>query len=296
MTRFVMACGFWLAGLACARAQVSVELSTDQQQYLPGESLVALVKISNQSGQALRLGKGQDWLTFNVEARGNQPIARNQEPNVEGEYVLESAQVATKKVDIAPCFGLDKPGRYQLSATVRIPQFGQELTTAPKWFDIINGTKSWERDFGVPIPGAPTGQPPEARKFALIQAIHLKELKLYVRLSDVSGSRIMRVMQAGRYVSFSNPQATLDRTNTLHVLWQTGARAYDYVAYNCNGDMVLRQTHDIVAGARPSLKMNSLGDIKVEGGQRRWASNDFPPPGPPTPLKEESKPAPKEQP
>src|SRR5687768_10537568 len=62
-----------LATLCCLStasicAQVRVELSFEQETYLPQEPLYASVRIYNSSGQTLVLGKDDDWLSFTVEA------------------------------------------------------------------------------------------------------------------------------------------------------------------------------------------------------------------------------------
>src|SRR5207249_11768589 len=70
-----------------------------QDQFLPGETLPAAVRISNRSGQTLRLGAEEDWLTFSVEARESAVVAKIGEVPVRGEFVVESSQRATKHVD-----------------------------------------------------------------------------------------------------------------------------------------------------------------------------------------------------
>ena len=60
--------GYWLS--ACwLGAQVTAEVVLDEEYFLPGESIVVSVRISNLSGQTLQLGKDPDWLTFAVEAK-----------------------------------------------------------------------------------------------------------------------------------------------------------------------------------------------------------------------------------
>ena len=45
--------GLTLLALTSARAQVSVEVVLDQEQFLPRESVPAAVRITNRSGQTL---------------------------------------------------------------------------------------------------------------------------------------------------------------------------------------------------------------------------------------------------
>ena len=56
MKRIGLWISFLLAVLAPASAQVTVEVSLDQDQFLPGEAIIAAVRITNRSGQTLRLG------------------------------------------------------------------------------------------------------------------------------------------------------------------------------------------------------------------------------------------------
>src|SRR6059036_1830397 len=96
-------------------AQVSVALALDQDQFLPGESLMVGVRITNFSGQTLHLGKDSDWLRFTVEGRDNYIVPRTGDVPVAGEFDVESSTVVTRRVDVAPYFALTKPGRYLMT-------------------------------------------------------------------------------------------------------------------------------------------------------------------------------------
>lgn len=124
-------------------AQVTVELSMQQQQFLPSESMPVAVKITNQSGQQIHLGAEPDWLTFNVESADGFVVIKNSEVPVLGKFDLESSQMAIKRVDLQPYFSMMKPGRYHVTATVRIPAWSLEVTSAPKHFDIVYGAPLW---------------------------------------------------------------------------------------------------------------------------------------------------------
>ena len=94
------ALGLWL-GLCVAAgspvsAQVTVEVTQDQDQFLPGEALPTAVRITNRSGQTLHLGRDEDWLTFSVQARDVEVVPKTGEVPVVGEFDLESSRVATE--------------------------------------------------------------------------------------------------------------------------------------------------------------------------------------------------------
>ena len=78
-------------------------------------------------------------------------------------------------------------------------------------------------------------------------------------------------------VSFSVPEHQIDKTNNLHVLYQTGPRSFNYSVVNPDGQVILRQTHDYTA-TRPILRPLTEGRVVVAGGIRRIALNDIPAP------------------
>ncbi len=257
-------------------AQVSVDLALDQEQYLPGESLIVGVRITNFSGQTLHLGKDSDWLHLALEGRDNYVVPTTAELPVQGEFQVESSKVVTRRVDVAPCFALTRPGRYTVNATVKLKAWDKELISKPKSFDIIVGTTLWEQDVGMSAPDARPG-PPEVRKYALQQAIHLKQMKLYVRVTDQAGVRVFRVFPIGPLISFSSPEHQIDKSSNLHVLYQTGARSFNYSVINPDGKWLIRQTYEY-SDSRPVLRMAREGRIYVAGGYRRITSDDLPQP------------------
>ncbi len=257
-----------------ASAQVSVVVTSDQEQFLPGEAVPLAVKITNRSGQQLHLGADPAWLTFSVESAEGFIVVKNSEVPVAGEFELESSQMAIKRVNIAPNFVLTKPARYRVTATLHIKSWGATITSLPKTFDVINGAELWSQDFGVPNG---TNAEPAVRKFTLIEANYLREqLRLYVQVSDPAGAMAPVVSALGPMVSFSQPEEQVDRTNRLHVLWQAGARAFNYCIVNPDGTIAQQDIYDNFNG-RPHLTVNQKGEVIVRGGTRRTKSFAVPP-------------------
>jgi hypothetical protein len=268
--------GLTLLARVNAPAQVSVEIVLDQEQFLPSESVPVAVRITNRSGQPLRFGADANWLTFSVESTDGFVVIKNSDVPVSGEFDLDSSQMATKRVDLAPYFVLSRPGRYNLTATVRIKEWHAEVASPAKAFDIINGAKLWSQDFGLPAPAGVTNSAPEVRRYTLIEANYLRsQLRLYVQVSDESGTRVLKVSAVGPLVSFSQPEAKLDRLSNLHVLYQSGARAFTYSVVNPNGDVIQREIYDYF-NSRPRLSVNDNGDVVVTGGVRRIKPAELP--------------------
>src|ERR1043165_644121 len=127
MKTFLLLGLFTLLIAPATHSQIRVEILLDQEQYLPAEPLPAKVRIHNQSGQTLRLGKDEDWLTFALENEDGNVVKQWKNPRVVEEFVLPSASRATKTVDLAPCFDLNKYGSYKVVASVRIPNWKQTV-------------------------------------------------------------------------------------------------------------------------------------------------------------------------
>jgi len=269
---------FVLMAAACSlRAQVTVDVSLDQDDFLPGEAMPMKVRITNRSGQTLQLGKDQDWLTFSIESKDGFVVVKAGEVPVEGEFTLETSKRAIKEVNLAPYFIFPSPGRYSVTASVMIKDWNQQISAAPKAFDIIQGAKLWEQEVGLPVSPDATNNTPELRKYSLYQANYLKRLMLYVQVTAASG-KIYRVFPIGPMLSFGQPEPQVDKLSNLHVLYQDGPRSFNYTVIDSQGNVLLRQTFDMAP--RPKLKVNAEGNIEVVGGARRVTSRDIPPPKP----------------
>lgn len=261
---------FALLGLVGFRAaaQVTVQLEQDQEQFLPAETMPLAAKITNRSGQPIHLGADANWLTFSVESVDGFVVMKNEEVPVQGAFDLESSQLGIKRVDLAPHFVMNKPGRYKITATMHIPDWTATVTSAPKYFDIVHGAKVWSQDFGV---RTGTNAAPEVRKFTLEQANYLKsQLRLYIQLSDGDEARVFRTEALGPMVSFAQPEAQIDPTSRLHVLWQGGAQSFNYCLISPDGKVIQREVYDNFNG-RPRLAVTPEGEVIVHGGTRRGA-------------------------
>jgi hypothetical protein len=258
---------------------VTVVVALDQEQFLPGEPLPVSVKITNFSGQRLHLGAERDWLTFSVESVDGFVVIKNADVPVVGEFDLDSSQMATKKVDLAPYFMLTRSGRYHVVATLRIKEWRAQEASAPKLFDIINGVVLWSQDFGVPEPAGAAGTPghaPEMRKYSLIKANYQSsQMRLYAQVSDALNARVYKISAIGPLISFSEPEAQVDQQSQLHVLYQSGGSLFSYMVMDPEGTIVRRELYDYV-NRHPRLGVDDQGKVTVVGGVRRLHADEMP--------------------
>lgn len=277
MLKRLYAAVFCLLMAVSASAQLRVEVSFEQETYLPKETMNAVVRIYNSSGQTLVLGTNADWLTFSIENSNGSIVEQKKQPDIMGEFTLPSANRARKYVDLAEAFDLSKMGRYYVTATVHIPQWNQSFTCSKHAVvGISTGVKLWEAAFGLPDAN-PDGRP-EIRKFQLVQANHLKELTLFVRITDQSESYTYNIFPLGILMGLSRPEPQLDRWSNLHVLCQNGAHSFRYTVIMPDGMILTRQTWDIEQDSRPTMVVAEEGRIKLVGGARRVSASDLPPP------------------
>ena len=266
--------GFSLGLLAISTfvslGQVTVEVQMEQDQFLPGESLPVAVRITNRSGQVLKLG-AEGWLTFSVEDANGLQLPQLAEVPVAGEFELETSKRATKHADLEPAYALSRPGRYSIIATVRIKQWDQQVVSAPKKFNLIEGSKIWQQEFGLPQPADATNSIPEFRKYTLQQANYLSQLRLYLRVTDLDGNKIFRTVPIGVMLSFSRPEMQLDKRSNLHLLFQNWAHSVAYVTFNPDGEILQRETYDFL-DSRPHLQSDG-GNISITGGSKRVTAN-----------------------
>lgn len=255
-------------------AQVSVEVLMTQGQFIPNEAIPVKVRVTNHSGQTLLFGQ-EDWLSFSVEARDGLVVLKSGEPPQPHDFNIRSAEMATTpRTDLAPYFLIARPGRYSVTATIRVKDWDKALVSKPVFFDVVQGVRLWEQEFGVPQ--SPTNHnEPEVRKYILQQATMSRSMKLYFRLTDAMETKTFKVTPVGPMISFSEPQTRIDQDSNLHLLYQDAARTYNYFVFNTDGDLSVRQTY-IYTDSSPHLRMDNNGKVVILGGARYVTDTDIP--------------------
>jgi hypothetical protein len=279
---------FWMvvlaASLCAAHAQVDVQVVMDQTEFLAAEAVPVAVRVVNHSGQTLHFGP-EDWLSFSVEAQDGLIVVKSGDPPTGHSFDVESSGVATQRADVEPYFTITQTGHYTVVATVKLKDWDREVASAPAGFDVIQGVKLWEQEFGVPDASATNHEAPEVRKYILQKATYLRHLRLYLRITDPDESRVFHVLAIGSLTSFSQPLTQLDQQNNLHLLYEESARAYYYLVISPDGQVMTRQTY-YYTDAAPRMKTDDSGTIFIAGGARHVSPDDVPSPVLPPPLTE----------
>ena len=130
-----------MGSVASMTAQVTATLEVDKSRLLPRETFNVSLKIVNFSGQTLVFGEDNDWLQLEIETETGEvltPIA--EPPKVEGRFTVESSIRATKRIDLAPYYALDRAGNYKLTAKLYVKQWKRPLPVKPVKFSVFNGS------------------------------------------------------------------------------------------------------------------------------------------------------------
>lgn len=284
MKRIGLLAAVLFLAVCSARAQlngVTAELLLDQDQYLPGEDLQLKVRVLNRSGQNVDFGAQDDWVQVMITGENNTICPALGNMPTKGEFSLQSGEMGTKKLNPTPYFDFRIPGRYHISARIKIPQWNEEVPCKPIAFTVTEGVplpNLSNLQFGLPPAPGTTNALPEVRRYSLLKLSYIKQLTLYFRLTDAVG-KTLRVFPITPMTSFSDPEAQIDRESKLHVLVQTGARAFTYCIFDTDGDEIVRQTH-VYTETRPELRVDADGKIFVAGGARRLSPTDIPAPAP----------------
>lgn len=269
---FTLALLFALGGSLFAQS-VKVQVLMSQDQFVADEAVPVRVRIINHSGETILFGS-EDWVSFSVEARDKSIVLKSGEPPEPHDFDVKSAEAATTpRTDLAPYFSLVRPGRYSVTATVHLQAWDKAVVSTPVYFDVVRGARIWEQEFGVPQTATNNGQP-ETRKYILQQATLKRHQSLFFRLTDGGETKTLRLTPLGPLISFASPQMNLDQANNLHLLYQEGARTYNYLIFNPDGDITSRQTY-AYAGSAPHLRVDDAGKVVITGNVRRLAENNF---------------------
>ena len=96
-----------------------------------------------------------------------------------------------------------------------------------------------------------------------------------MQVSSAEGAHVFKVTGLGPLVSFSSPEAQVDRISQLHVLWQSGPQSFSYAIIGPDGSLVARDVYDNY-NSRPRLTVDTNGQVVVLGGVRRPKPGELP--------------------
>lgn len=261
---FLAAGIFWIAALSQSRAQLDLTLTFSRHAYVLYEPIIATITVTNNAGRDMVLedAPGKPWLNMEVSTLDGQLLSPY-DPNAPLKAVtLPAGQSVKRSLDLTPLFPLRDIGAHRVRADLYLPEADKYLYSNYVTFDLVNGKTIWHQTVGVP------GDRGDLREVSLLTHRLTDRMLLYVRVRAADGNTVYVTRPLGRLVvTGREPEAILDRNNSIHVLQEAMPGAYLYTAVSVDGDRLTQQAYARAGASRPTLVKTPSGSVEVRGGQ-----------------------------
>ena len=248
------------ATTAIASAQLSVNIQMGQTQFLAGEAMLVTVTISNHTGGDVILQNSgrTPWLDMVVKRGSGEPASSLGRPNF-GAVKIASGQSMVKTLDISGLYNLREPGSYSVSALIRYGTDNNGFVSNRLLFNCVNARPDWSQKVGVP------GQPGKTHEFRVINFTSSQRSMLYTQVVDSKTGVSLQTLNLGQALLFRKPQAAVDRSQVLNVLYLATPEFYVHARVDVNGRFLGRELHTRGGGGDPRLVTFADGSVKVAG-------------------------------
>lgn len=244
-----------------SHAQLGVNIRMNQSQYLGGEPILVAVTITNNTGNDVVLAsQGRtSWLDMVVK-RGNGETASSFGRSSFGAVKIAAGQSMSKTIDIAGLYHLREPGAYSVSAIVRMTGADTSGFISNRLlFNCANVRPDWSQKVGVP------GKPGKSHEFRVMNFTNSQKSSLYAQVVDCKTGVSIQTLCLGEALLFRKPQAAVDRSQALHVLYLATPEFYVHARMDVNGKFLGRELHKRGAGGDPKLVSFADGSVLVAG-------------------------------
>lgn len=248
------------ATTALASAQLSVSIQMGQSQFLAGEAMLVAITITNHTGGDIILANNgrTPWLDMVVKRGNGEPASSLGRTNF-GAVKIATGQSMGKTIDISGLYNLREPGSYSVSALIRYGTENNGFISNRLLFSSTNARPDWSQKVGVP------GQPGKTHEFRVINFTSSSKSMLYTQVIDSKTGLSLQTLNLGQALLFRKPQAAVDRTQTLNVLYLATPEFYVHARIDVNGRFLGRELHKRGASGDPRLVTFADGSVKVAG-------------------------------
>ncbi len=248
-----------------ARAQYVTNLTLVKNQFLTGEPVVAVVSVTNRSGDDVIVGGhgARDWLQFEItESTGQRlaPVGIGSDTPI----TLKAGGTTKHTVELSGGYSTANLGTFTIIANVLHPISGQYFMSNKVRMTITDSKPNmFDQPFGVPQGYSSAGR---QRRYQVILFRELNDLQLYCRIVDDRSSAYIATFLLGPAMMAVQPQISIDVHNKLHVLFLAMPHVFCHVVVNPDGKIHQRNYFRDPEGNRPSLVMTNSG-AQVVGGE-----------------------------
>ena len=247
-----------LLGAGASQAQLAASLQIPRKQNVTGETVIAVVTITNHSGRELVFqsdGRFQ-WLDFNVRKSNGNPV--NPKSRVLfGPMKIAAGQTLAREVDLTQHFQLAEPGNFTVSASINSPgQDAPGTTTNRAFFNLVNGRIYWSQKVGIQGRGGKT------REFRILNYTGDSRSQIYAQIVDDSTGQFVRTFLLGDLIMLRKPLCTVDGQQRMHVMFLATPTMWVHCVVDTDGKLVNRQIHQ--RGPQGDPQLLTLGDGTVQ--------------------------------
>ncbi len=248
-----------MALLGTAHGQVATTLRLAKNQFLAGETVVAVVSITNHAGQDITFysdGRTQ-WLDFILkDSRGGPVTPRGR--SVFGKMTLKAGETLSRQVNLAEHFILSEPGSYTAVALIHMPESsGEGFSTNRVLFNQSPGKAYWTQKVGLP------GKPGEIREFRILNFNGDQSAQIYAQVIDNKTGRKLRTFALGDVLMLRKPLVAVDKQQRLHVMYLGTPSMWVHCQIDTDGQLVGREIHQRGDSGDPQLLTFPDGTVRV---------------------------------
>jgi len=252
-------CGVALLSVISAHGQVSASLRLSKTQYVAGEAVVAVVTISNNSGQeqVFQTTSRMSWLDFVIKDSKGEPAYPKSRPTF-GAVKIPAGQTMAREVVLNSLFQLSDVGSYSIYGVVRTPgQTTEGYSTNRLLFNLTGGRPYWTQKVGVP------GNASKIREYRVLNYSGEQTTQLYVQVMDCAIGTSIQTFSLGDVLMFRKPQITVDKNQVLHVFFLSTPTLWTHVRVDTNGKLLTREFHLRGPQGDPQLLAFPTGEIGI---------------------------------
>jgi hypothetical protein len=219
------------------------------------------VTIINRSAKAVTLkgpSPAASWLNFRITNNKGDLVTSRPNSPLAGPLAVAASKSVSLKVNLNRAYPVDRFGNYQITANVYDPSATRYSSSAPQMITIDEAKAIWQQSAGLS-----NGSKFE---YALLSYRAFDKTQLYFRLKDANTGFVKKTYQLGEMVRYRPPQAAIDQSKQLHVLYQGAPRQYVHDRIGSDGKFIKRTLYDESKGSRPELLQGRDGSVRVSGG------------------------------
>jgi hypothetical protein len=248
-----------LAFAGVAQAQLSTSLRLNKRQYVAGEPVIAVVTITNHSGQLLNFSSNgrTQWLDFLIKDRFNEPVTPKSR-DMFGRMTIKAGESLAREFDLSKCYHLGEAGNYSVSAMIHMPgTYDNGSSTNRVLFNQSPGAPYWSQKVGIPGKGGQT------REFRVLNFSGDEKSQIYAQVIDGRTGQNVRTFLMGDVLMLRRPLATVDRQQRMHVMFLATPTMWVHYQVDTDGKVVDRQIHQRGAHGDPQLITFADGTVRV---------------------------------